>query len=214
MKIKKNDFIELEYTARIKQTNQIFDLTDEKVAKENNIHNPKAKYGPVIICVEQHDLVPGLDHALIDKEPGSYTINLNPEEAFGLRDAKLIKLIPMNNFKKKEIYPYPGLQVNIDNMMGIVRSVSSGRVIVDFNHPLAGKAVIYDIKILRIIENDEEKLQGFSKLHFDADAELKEGLAYIKVPIPKALEKPILDKLKQLIPGIKELRFDEVKNKK
>ncbi len=209
MKIKKNDFIEVEYVARVKNTGQIFDLTDEKTAKENKLHSHKTEYGPIVICVGQRNLVPGLDDALIGKEPGDYKIELESKDAFGGRDAKLIKIIPVSVFKKKEIMPFAGMQVNIDDAIGTIRSVSGGRSIVDFNHPLAGKAVVYDIKVLRIIENDEEKLRGFAKLHLNSDASLKEGVADVKVKLPKQLHKPLEDKIKELIPSIKEVRFEE-----
>ncbi|MEK6881056.1 MAG: peptidylprolyl isomerase, partial [Nanoarchaeota archaeon] len=81
---------------------------------------------------------------------------------------------------------------------GTIRSVSGGRSIVDFNNPLAGKAVVYDIKILRIIEDDEEKLRGFAKLHLNFDASLKEGIADVKVKLPKQLHKLLEDKIKEL----------------
>ena len=46
MTIKKGDFIEMDFIGKIKETNDIFDLTNEKEAKANNLFNPKAKYGP------------------------------------------------------------------------------------------------------------------------------------------------------------------------
>ena len=47
------------------------------------------------------------------------------------------------NFKKQNIIPYLGLQVNIDGILGIIRTVTPGRAIIDFNHPLSGKNLIY-----------------------------------------------------------------------
>ena len=46
--VKKHDFVEIEYTGRVKEGNAIFDTTEEKVAKENGI-DKNADYSPVII---------------------------------------------------------------------------------------------------------------------------------------------------------------------
>ncbi|MEM4266845.1 MAG: FKBP-type peptidyl-prolyl cis-trans isomerase, partial [Candidatus Nanoarchaeia archaeon] len=64
MQVKLYDFIEINYVGRFKDNNQIFDLTDAKIAKENNF-NPKLNFKPVIICVGNGDVVKGLDDALV-----------------------------------------------------------------------------------------------------------------------------------------------------
>ena len=72
MAIKKGDFIEIEYTGRLKEEGFVFDTTDEKIAKEHDLYNSKAAYGPLTICVGEHHVIHGLDEALIGKEKGSY----------------------------------------------------------------------------------------------------------------------------------------------
>ena len=55
-------------------------------------------------------------------------------------------LIP--NFRLSQtLNPIPSLPVNIDNLNGIIRTVSGGRVIVDFNHPLSGRVLSYNVKV-------------------------------------------------------------------
>ena len=83
-KIKEKSFVELEYTGRVKDTNDVFDTTNEKVAKESDIHNKAYKYGPSIVCIGQEQLIKALDEELINKEiPGKYTIEVQPEKGFG-----------------------------------------------------------------------------------------------------------------------------------
>jgi len=205
--IKKGDFIEIEYIGRIKETNKIFDLTDKNLAKKENIYNPKASYKPLIICIGNHDIVSGLEDFLIGKKPSKYKIELKPEQAFGKKDPKLIKIISINKFNQQKIKPFPGLQVNIDGLTGLIRVVSGGRVIVDFNYPLAGKNIIYEIKVNRIIKRDEEKLKGFAKLHLSAEASLENNIAKIKKKLPKELEEEFSKKIKRLIPLIKKVKF-------
>ncbi len=207
LSIKKGSFLEIEYIGRIKETNKIFDLTDENLAKKEDIYNPKASYGPIIICIGNHDIVTGLEDFLIGKKPGKYKVELKPEQTFGKKEPKLIKIISTNKFNKQEIKPFPGLQVNIDGLIGRVRVVSGGRTIVDFNHPLAGKNIIYEIKVNKIIEKDEEKLKGFTKLHLNTEASLENNIAKIKKEIPKNIQEDFSKKIKELIPSIKKVEF-------
>ena len=68
IKIVKGDFVELNYTGRIKLSNILFDTTEENVAKKEKIHNPKIEYGPVIVCIGKLHVIKGLDKQLIGKE--------------------------------------------------------------------------------------------------------------------------------------------------
>ncbi len=213
MKIKKHDFIELDYVGRIKTTNQIFDLTIEDVAKKEHIHNEKFKYEPITICVGENNIIPGIDEFLIDKDLGSYTVEVPPEKAFGNKDAKLIRVMPIKLFLEKKINPVPGLQINIDNLIGTIRSVSGGRIIVDFNHPLAGKHLIYEIKIKSILTNDEEKLKSLVKMYLNSESKLEDSKAIIKTEIPVKLQEEMIKKLKELLPNIKEVIFEKQNNK-
>lgn len=211
MKVKKHDFIELEFVGRIKNSWKIFDLTNEEIAKENNIHNPNARYKPIIICVGEGEVVKGLDAALEGKETGKdYTIEVKTEDAFGKKNAKLMKLVSTNMFKKQNINPFPGLQVNIDNTLATIVTVNGGRTMVDFNHPLANKDIVYDIKINRIITDDKEKLKGFLEMNLhlkDPEIKLEKGIATINLDMPEAFVKQIEKEVKKRIPSIKSIRF-------
>ncbi len=210
--IQKNDFIEIEYTARTKDEGIIFDTTDEKLAKEQGFLQKNAVYGPAVICVGQKQVIAGLDDKIIGKELNKeYTIELSPEEAFGKKDAKLVQLIPTNKFKKHNIVPQPGLQVEIDNLNGIIKTVSGGRTLVDFNHPLSGKEIEYTIKILKKIDDDTEKLKGYLKvsLGIELSASVKEGKASIEMPfeLQKEMQDHLAGKIKEIIPTIKDITF-------
>ena len=145
--VSKKDFIEIEYTGKLKDENVVFDTTDETVAKENGLESHSG-YGSVIICVGEEQLLKGLDKNLEGKETGKeYDIELKPEDAFGNKNAKLIQLVPTSKFKQQNVQPMPGMQLNIDGVVGTIKTVSGGRTLVDFNHPLSGKVLTYKIKI-------------------------------------------------------------------
>jgi FKBP-type peptidyl-prolyl cis-trans isomerase 2 len=217
MDVKLNDFIEINYIGRFKDNNQIFDLTDAKVAKANHF-NPKLSFKPVIVCVGNGDVVKGLDNALVGKEVGKmYTIEVLMDMGFGKKNPKLMRLVPTTVFIKQKINPVPGLQVTINDSMGIIRSVSGGRTLVDFNHPYAGHDLVYEVEILRKLEDDAEKLKSFFELHFnikDIDIKMEEGIAKIPIDVPEVISKPLFEHLKKILPNVKSFEFKKPEPKK
>lgn len=211
MKTKQNDFIEIDYIGTIKETGEIFDLTIEKEAKDLKVYNPKGEYKPLILCLGKEDVVKGFDEQLIGKETNKqYTIEVPQEKAFGKKNPKLMRIVSTNIFRKQKINPVPGLQVNLGNMIGTIRTVTGGRTIIDLNHPLAGKTLVYKVKINRIIKDDKEKLEGFLKLHLnlkEIKLSLKEGKAEIDKEIPEEFSKQLEKEIKTRIPTIKHIKF-------
>ncbi|HLD04952.1 MAG TPA: peptidylprolyl isomerase [Candidatus Nanoarchaeia archaeon] len=189
--IKKGDFIQLDYTGSLTETQEVFDTTEEKVAKEKKLYNPKVQYKPATIIVGESQVVPGLDKNLDGKNIGEHTFALKAEEAFGLKNPKLLKLIPLKSFTSQRIQPFVGLDVNIDNQMGVVRSVNSGRIIVDFNHPLSSKDITYHVKVHKILTDPKEKIEAWFHItgltHGDIKIEGKKALVEIKQELPEPL---------------------------
>lgn len=220
--VKNNDFVEVEYTGKLKDGNSVFDTTDKEIAGKSELENENDSYGPVIVCVGEGHLLKGIDKAIVGKEEGmEYNFDFPPEEAFGKKDAKLIQLIPTGKFRQNKIQPVPGLQINIDGIVGTVKTVSGGRTLVDFNHPLAGKEVSYNLKIRRIVNDDREKLMAFLKLnlgHKDDDfkVEVSEGTAKVNFEhkIPEDAEKQLSSEASRLIPSIKKIVFTTQEEKK
>ncbi len=215
-KIKKGDFIELEYTGKT-EDGTVFDTTDEKTAKDNGLYNEKVIYGPVIICIGQHHVLKGLDDVIEGKEPGEkFTAEIKPEDGFGKKNAKLLKMIPGSIFRRDRIDPVKGMPVNIDNNYGTIISVSGGRVIVDFNHPLASKKLIYDIKLDKIIEKDEDKLRALVKLKIGDDIKVKfddaAKTAVVEIEqLPNEIQEIMKKNFIELIPSIKDIKFEKEK---
>jgi FKBP-type peptidyl-prolyl cis-trans isomerase SlyD len=217
MPIKQNDFIELTYTGKIKENGMIFDTTDAEVAQAHGL--PKAKYGEVVVVVGQGQLLKGLEEKLVGKEPGKHTIELDAEHAFGKKNAKLIQMVPINKFRENNIQPVPGLQLNIDNMLCTVRQVTGGRVMVDFNHPLAGKDVIYDVKVSKIVTDKKGQLKSVfvMLLNMQPESITVDG-SKAKVKISQELPAPIVPelqkKLKELTALDVELEMPKTDGKK
>ncbi len=212
--LKENDFAELDYTGRVADGGAVFDTTSAEAARKAGLFNKQTAYEPAIVCIGRRHLIPGLDRQLTGKEVGKdYTFKIAAEEAFGKRNAKLIQIMSTAKFRQQNIVPYPGLQVNIDGLVGTVRAVTGGRTIVDFNHPLSGKDVEYDVVVRKIVTDTSEKVNAVLKLvgiRPDAvSVSVSEGSASIGFPqeAPDVLKKDVEEKLKSAIPDIKSVSF-------
>ena len=180
MTVKNGDFIRIDYTESV--DGQVIASTDKDVATEKGIFSEEAQYGPHLIVVGAGQLVKGYEDDLIGKEIGySGKVELAPENAFGLRDAKNVEIIPINRFKEKK--PVPGMRVGVENKVGTVTRVIGRKVSVDFNHPLADRTIVYEYKILENIEDQMEKLKALIKTfaHVELEAEIKDDVAIITV---------------------------------
>jgi len=162
MPFQKNDFLEVEFIGRIKD-GEVF---DSNVAEELNKLNPNQQAKPFIFPLGQDMFLKGIENFLIGKEVGSYELELSPKDAFGFRDPSMVQMIPMKIFIEHKINPIPGTILNFDNKLGKVLTVSGGRVMIDFNGPLAGKDVIYSVKVLRKVENIDEKVKSLVEFLF------------------------------------------------
>jgi len=212
-KVSKGDFIEIDFIARIKGSNRIFDLTKEDIAKKEGIYQKNRKYKPLIVCLGSGHLLKGLDNFLQGKEVGEeLEVDIPPEDAFGKRNPRLIQLSTLKQFKEKGVTPVPGLQLVIDGALATVRSVSGGRVIIDFNHPLAGRTLHYWVKINRKVTDFKEKICAILNLIADIDCKdckIEASEKEIKIALKNELPSQTIEVIKK---QIKEL-ISESKNK-
>ena len=86
------------------------------------------------------------------------------DKPYGDRDPSKIRVVPLKVFHMNRLAPYPGLPVTLDGVYAVVKSVNGGRIIVDFNHPFAGRAVKYTIKISGIVSEVEGKIRAIAKV--------------------------------------------------
>jgi len=163
--LKQGDFVEIQYVGKVKETGKIFDVTDEVKAKQANVYKEGNKYEPIQVVVGAGHIIQGLDESLLNIEVGeTKTFDIPPEKGFGKRDSSLLQLLPLNDFKKHGLFPRAGLKIEINGHWATVRSVSSGRVKLDFNHPLAGKTLQYEVTLSKKIDDLTEKINSILKV--------------------------------------------------
>jgi len=211
--MKEGDFVKLEYTGRIADSGEIFDLTDEELAKKNKIHNPKYKYGPVLVIIGAGMIVPGVEKHLKKMKKGEEKeFEIKPEDGFGKRDVKRIKIVSMANFIKQKVAPNPGSFVEINGRQAKIQSVSGGRVRLDFNHPLAGKSLKYRVKIVESIKKTLEKAKSITDYYrLPCDLKLEEGRLYIKTgeEVQEPVRKFLTDVITNWVKEIKKVGFSQ-----
>ena len=155
----KGDMVKIDYIGRTKEDNRVFDTTIEEIAKKEGIYDEKVIYRPFTVIIGKHWLPEGLEEQLIGMKEGEQkTIEVEAKKGFGLRDRTKIRLIQRREFQKLQIKPKEEMKVEIGGQVGTILKVSSSRVKVDFNHELAGHDLIYEVKIIKKIDDVKEQL--------------------------------------------------------
>lgn len=212
MTFQKNDFIEIEFTGKIKDSEVVFDSnTAEELKKIHAGHNHPVETKPFVFALGQDMFLSGVDNFLLkqnpQKFPAEYKIDLASENAFGKRNSKLVQLMPIRVFHEQRLNPVPGIPFNFDGRIGKVLSVSGGRVIVDFNNPLAGKDVVYEIKILRKVDDLNEKISAFLDFLFRTDIKFAVENKKLVLEMDKSL-KPFAEMFKDKFKEIFDLELE------
>ena len=205
--VKKNDFVEIEFTGIA--NGEVFDTTNKQEAKEMGL---EADVKPIMICVGNEMILKGFDEYVVEKEIGKkYSLVLAPEKAFGKRNPSMIKIMPIKVFLEKNMHPYPGMTIQLDNYVAKIISVSGGRVTVDFNNPLAGKEITYNFEIKRKINDDKEKINALQEFFFREKYEFKiEGKKVILKNKKPDSKDPLGEKKLNFLIEIYKKKFNEM----
>ena len=110
---------------------------------------------PATFCVGDESLLPGFERALFGLKAGDQaSYRLRPEQAFGQHNPSNIQRIPRDQFAA-DLQLQPGLVVSFADarqteLPGTIAAVEGNMVVVDFNHPLAGREIQFDVKIIAV----------------------------------------------------------------
>ncbi len=156
--INNNDFVLINFIGRIKSSGKIFDLTDKTVAEKEGLNQEGLNFGPVLVIPDSNYVLKAVAQSLLTKSVGDkYTLEVKAEDAFGKFNPKLVKTFGISSFRESGVNPSVGDVLMLDNKLATVLSVSGGRVMVSFNSPLAGKDLVYEIEIIKLIEDLKER---------------------------------------------------------
>jgi FKBP-type peptidyl-prolyl cis-trans isomerase 2 len=143
MEVKSGDKIKVEYTGSF-ENGEVFDASE--------------KHGqPLEFEAGKGMVVPGFDAAVIGMKVGEEKeVTLKPEEAYGMPNEQAIQKVPKDKFpaEAKE-----GMMIGVplpngQQMPAVIKKIDEKEVTIDMNHPMAGKTLVFKIKIVSIA-NDE-----------------------------------------------------------
>jgi peptidylprolyl isomerase len=160
MTLEKEDFILINYTAKVKETNEVFDTTIEETAKKEHLHKEGEIYEPKLVVIGEGWVLKALDESLTTmKLSKAQSVEIPPDKAFGPRDPEKVKRVPLKQLLAKDVHnPTIGMRIDYNGKMATIRAIGAGRVLLDFNPPLAGKTLIYDVTVNKKLEANEEKI--------------------------------------------------------
>jgi len=164
MPLSKGDYILLNYTVYTKDDGKVVETTIESIAREHNIYSPDNVYEPRLVIIGETKLFEPLEAAILGLDEGAEVeVEVPPEKAYGERDPKNVRVVSAREFARHGIIPKVGEVVEVEGRQARVVSISGGRVLLDFNHPLAGKSLIVKAQVVKVVREPEEKVKYIVK---------------------------------------------------
>ena len=222
MTLERGSLILVDYTAKVKDSNEIFETTREEEAKKFELFDPTHKYEPKLISIGEGWVLKGLDEALAAANIGDkMNVEITPDKGFGERDPNKVRMVAQRKLGEKADEVRVGDVIEIDHRTGIVRYVGSGRVQIDFNHRFAGRTLTYDVDVVKKVESDDDKIRSLIKRRLPVDDEkikinLKGSTLEIELPEETLLaeglqiiKRAVANDVFKFVPSLKDIKFIE-----
>jgi FKBP-type peptidyl-prolyl cis-trans isomerase SlyD len=128
------------------------------------------------------NIVPGLEEALMGKKVGDkINVTLKPDDAYGDYDEEDVEVVERDEIPDADKLRQ-GMMIEAEDeygelTLGVVREITDGTIVLDFNHPLAGKTLTYKVEVMGLREADQDELAHghphglHSHFHGDNDAD-------------------------------------------
>ncbi len=155
-------YLRIDYVARTGD-GRVIDTTEPDIAADSDLADLEAS-GPVVVVPGEGHLFEPLETAIRDAEPGT-TIEMavDPEDAFGTADPD--KMATVDEEAVAPEHRNAGTTVQLGGRRGVIEEVSDDSITVDFNHPLAGLTLEYEIEVLERIDGIESRAAGLTATH-------------------------------------------------
>ncbi|MCS6769696.1 MAG: peptidylprolyl isomerase [Candidatus Caldarchaeum sp.] len=221
--VQQNAYVLVDYTIKVKETDEVVDTTAEEEAKKAGVFDASRTYEPRLVVIGKGMLLKAVEDELVGMKVGERKMfEIPPEKAFGSRDPAKVRTIPLRRFKDAEGPLRVGSIVNVEGREGVVRTVGSGRVQVDFNHYLAGKTLVCSVEVKSILAEDMDRVKSLIHSRIpDAPVEkfeinLAQPTITIKIPEEALLvpglqvsKRALAKELKEAVKGLEKVVFVE-----
>jgi FKBP-type peptidyl-prolyl cis-trans isomerase 2 len=147
-KVENGDTISVDYVGKL-EDGTVFDTSVKEAAIEAGIYNQMRNYEPLTFSVGKGQMIEGFDKGVVGMKVGeTKTLKIPPVEAYGEYDPELSRELPAEavNFA-----PEVGMQLATDTgLSGIITEVGEKNFVIDFNHELAGKTLIFEVTVVSV----------------------------------------------------------------
>lgn len=155
-KVENGHLISINYAVRDKESGEILDSSDTQEK-------------PLSFILGQNQVISGLENALIGRNVGDrFEIEVAPEDAYGIRNPDFLQEVPKEQFEgidlKKGMTLF-GQSEDGQTIQVIVDEIGDSSVIIDYNHPLSSKTLMFDVEILSSREPSKDELANYSSLY-------------------------------------------------
>ncbi|RDU58380.1 peptidylprolyl isomerase [Helicobacter sp. MIT 99-5507] len=152
-KVENGHLVSINYKVTNKENGEVLDSSD--------IENK-----PLTFLLGQNQIIPGLEKALIGKDIGNkFQVEIAPQDAYGIKNPDFLQEVPKEQFQgidlKKGMTLF-GQSDDGQSVQVIVDEIGETSVMIDYNHPLAGKTLIFDVEILSSNEPSEDEVIKYS----------------------------------------------------
>ncbi len=151
--VQTGDYVIVKYTGKY-ESGEIFDQSKDK---------------PLEFITGKQMVIKGFDEAVIGmKKNQKKTITLTPQNAYGDSNPALIQTVPKNAFGENASKLQKGMSIGLNHptspgqvLPALVKEVNQDTVVLDLNHPLAGKTLIFDIEVIDFHKATPEEIERF-----------------------------------------------------
>lgn len=150
--VKKGDYLLIDYTGKF-EDGTVFDTTSKEKALEAGIYDEEKDYRPLFFRVDARQVIKGIDQGVLGmKEGEEKTLIIPPEDAYGEYKDYLVQKIPLARLEL-QTPPEPGKKIITPGGREVrVLNSTETAATLDFNHELAGKTLILEIKLVSIVK--------------------------------------------------------------
>jgi len=145
----KGDTVHVDYIGKL-ENGTLFDTSVESEARNAGLA-PRSSYEQLVFTVGAGQMITGFDEAVVGMREGeAKTVTLPPGKAYGNRNDKNVIVFPLDNIGNAESLKVGSALYANNGAIGTVIAINDQNVTVDFNHELAGKTLVFTIKLVRV----------------------------------------------------------------
>ncbi len=145
--------------------NKVVSISYElKDAVNGEVIDSNAESAPLSFIVGKGQIIPGLESEIKKLSEGdSAEIKVSPKDGYGEYDENALQTLPREQFaglELKEGMTLYGQGEDGGTVQVVVKSFNDEEVVVDFNHPMAGKELLFSINVVEVRDATDVELQN------------------------------------------------------